>query len=116
MKMVTRPSSVCCFAFNSIMTHLSLWLLLLVFINPNRVLAQDFGQRPLSGPLYIEDKARGLRFEPPLMCIHFLPSNPREMIIGNRLGRVYQSKDGGESWLEGSVLTPRNTFLGSITF
>ena len=51
-------------------------------------MAQGLGQRPLTGPLYIEDKARGLRFEPPLMCLHFLPSNPQEMIIGNRLGRI----------------------------
>ena len=113
MQMLTRPSSVCHSEFSTIMTLLSVGLLSLVLISPNQSLAQDFGQKPLSGPLYIEDKARGLRFEPPLMCIHFLPSNPREMIIGNRLGRVYQSKDGGESWLEGSVLTPRNTFLGS---
>jgi hypothetical protein len=69
--------------------------------------------KPLSGALYIEDKARGLRFEPPLMCIHFLPSDPKTIIIGNRLGRIYQSEDGGESWLEGSVLTPRNLFLGA---
>ena len=99
---------------NPILIGLSLGLFSLVLMaQPLKTMAQGFGQRPLTGPLHIEDKARGLRFEPPLMCLHFLPSNPQEMIIGNRLGRVYQSKDAGESWLEGSVLTPRNTFLGS---
>ena len=70
-------------------------------------------QPPLSGTLYVEDQARGLRFEPPLMCMHFDPNDPQKILIGNRLGRIYQSEDGGESWLEGSVLTPRSTFLGA---
>ncbi len=70
--------------------------------------------QPLTGALYVEDKARGLRFEPPLMCLHFDLNNPQKMIVGNRLGRVYQSEDGGESWLEGSVLTPRSSFLGAM--
>lgn len=70
-------------------------------------------QPPLSGALYVEDKARGLRFEPPLMCLHFDLNNPQKLIIGNRLGRIYQSEDGGESWLEGSILTPKRTFLGA---
>jgi photosystem II stability/assembly factor-like uncharacterized protein len=62
--------------------------------------------------LYVQDMTRGLRFEPPLMTIHFLQTQPNKIYIGNRFGRVYQSDDYGESWLEGTVLTPRNIFLG----
>ena len=63
---------------------------------------------------YLKDMARGLRFEPPLMCLHFPRDQPNRVYVGNRFGRVYQSVDFGESWLEGSVLTPRTVFLGGV--
>ena len=62
---------------------------------------------------YITDMKRGLRFEVPLMSIHFPAHQPQKIYVGNRFGRIYQSSDAGESWLEDSVLTPRTFFSGA---
>lgn len=65
------------------------------------------------GGVYVEDMSRGLRFEPPLTTFIFFEKQENHLLIGNHRGRVYQSDDGGESWLESSALTPRQHFIGS---
>ena len=67
--------------------------------------------RAVMAQLTPESRARGFRFEPPLLA--FAESARGELIVGSSKGRTFQSEDFGESWLEGEVLVPLKPFWGA---
>ncbi len=62
----------------------------------------------------VTDLTRGLRHSPPFLSIAEAPSDPKVLYVGDEWGRVNVTRDGGQSWEEVAVLTPRGKFYGAI--
>ena len=62
----------------------------------------------------VEDLTRGLRFSPPFVSLAESPSDPKTLYAGVQWGRIYVSRDGGQSWMENYAHTSRGAFYGAI--
>lgn len=67
----------------------------------------------LEGVFWVEDVTKGLRFDPPLISIAESSIDPNQVFVGTHNGRIFISRDGGDSWIEDAIRTDRISFLGS---
>ncbi len=78
------------------------------------LLLATFAAAAQAPPYEVLDQTQGLRYEPPLTALAVAPSDPWIMYLGYSDGVIAITEDGGLSWREARVHTPKGSFVGAI--